>query len=47
MVSAVHTALNHLACFGALGAAETLIKVVWASGLACGDGALVTAYNGV
>ena len=47
MVTAVHTVLNHSACFGALGAAERQIKVLWASGLACGAGVLVTTYDGI
>ena len=46
-VSAVHIVLNHSACFGAFGAAETLMKVLWASGLACRAGVLVTTYNGI
>ena len=39
--------LNHSARFGVFGAVEALIKVVWASGLACGAGVLVTTYDGI
>ena len=39
--------LNHSVCVGAFGAAETLIKVLRASGLACGAGVLVSTYNGI